>query len=143
MCGGVEYQDGARTARVFFPQPEARLPVRRRDGGVAWLPWGRREDEAVALPGGGWARLESIQAGKWDRYRPRPVLIPVIRFMEKDRDGRSHWFDVPERCMVQGLLATGGGERRVYVVTVDAPEDLSPLHDRWPRLVEKIPTDHR
>lgn len=137
MCGGVEYRDGERRQRVYFPQPGAALPVRRRDGSVAWLPWGRRESERAALPLGGWARLESVRAGKWQRYQPRPVLIPALRFMEKDRDGRSHWYDIPAGYLIQGLLATDGTEQRVYVVTTAAPDGRLEVHDRWPRLVAK------
>jgi len=137
MCGGVEYKDGDKTMRIFFPSPKAALPVRLKSGEVAWRPWGRRETEPVALPQGGWARLESVKSGKWECYAPRAVLIPVQRFMEKDRDGRSHWFDVPADAMIQGLLATRGEEERVYVVTVDAPADFPAAHSRWPRLVSK------
>ncbi len=143
MCGGVEFRDGERCHRVFFPQPGAALPVRRRDGGVSWFPWGRREGEAADLPRGGWARLESIRAGKWRRYRPRPVLIPAQRFMEKDREGRSHWYEIPPGYSIQGLLATGGdGEQRVYVVTTGAPSggEAAAVHDRWPRLVSRAET---
>ena len=44
---------------------------------------------------GGWARLDSIKAGKWEYCHPKPVLIPVQSFMEKDLDKKSHWFAVP------------------------------------------------
>jgi hypothetical protein len=43
MCGGIEYQD----QKIYFPQPDARLPVRLRDGHVTWITWGRRKDEAT------------------------------------------------------------------------------------------------
>jgi len=42
MCGGIEYQD----QKIYFPQPDARLPVQLRDGHVTWITWGRRKDEA-------------------------------------------------------------------------------------------------
>jgi hypothetical protein len=45
MCGGIEYQGD----KVFFPNPEARLPVRTRDGGITWVPWGERR-QSVTLP---------------------------------------------------------------------------------------------
>ena len=43
MCGGIEYQN----QKIYFPQLDARLPVRLRDGHVAWITWGRRKDEAT------------------------------------------------------------------------------------------------
>ena len=62
MCGGIEYQD----QKIYFPQPDARLPVRLRDGQVTWITWGRRKDEAIGkFPNGGWARLNSIKSGRW------------------------------------------------------------------------------
>jgi putative SOS response-associated peptidase YedK len=139
MCGGVEFRDGEGRRRVYFPQPGAALPVRRRDGSLSLVPWGRRENENIDLPRGGWARLESIRAGKWRRYRPRPVLIAVERFMEKDRSGRSHWYAVPPGYSIQGLLAHDGDEQRVYVVTTAPPgSEAAAVHDRWPRLVTKL-----
>jgi len=137
MCGGVEFKNGGKTQRVYFPSPKAALPVRLRSGKVAWLPWGRRESEAIALPQGGCARLESVQAGTWDRYHPQAVLIPAARFMEKDHDGHSRWYAVPENEWLQGLVTRGPGEPRLYVVTLEPPHELAVLHDRWPRLVSK------
>ena len=59
MCGGIEYQGD----KVYFP--EARLPVRTRDGGITWVPWGERiKGGKLVFPNGGWARLDSIYAGK-------------------------------------------------------------------------------
>jgi len=135
MCAGVECKDGNRIVRVYFPNPRAALPVRLKSGATSWLAWGRREGETPAFPLGGWARLESIQAGKWEKYKPRPVVIAVQRFMEKDRQGVSHWFEIPETKMIQGLLANQGAESRLYVVTTRAPSELPGFHERWPRLV--------
>jgi len=33
MCGGIEYPG----EKIYFPQPGARLPVRLRDGNVAYI----------------------------------------------------------------------------------------------------------
>ncbi len=61
MCGGIEYQD----QKIYFPQPDALLPVRLSDGQVTWITWGRRKDEAIGkFPKDGWARLNSIKSGK-------------------------------------------------------------------------------
>ena len=137
MCGGVELKNGDKTQWVYFPNPEAALPVRLRSGDITWLPWGRRESETIVLPQGGWARLESIQAGKWDKYHPQAVLIPAVRFMEKDHDSRSHWHEVPENEWLQGLVTNCLDESRLYVVTLAPPPELAAVHDRWPRLVSK------
>ena len=135
MCAGVECKDDNRIVRVYFPSPKAALPVRLKSGAISWLTWGRREGETPVFPLGGWARLESIQAGKWERYKPRPVVIAAQRFMEKDRQGVSHWFEIPAAQMIQDLVASIGTETRLYVVSTQTPRELPDWHERWPRLV--------
>lgn len=133
MCGGIDYQD----EKVYFPNPEARLPVRLRNGNVTWVIWGNRKNSASGnFPNGGWARLNSIYSGKWKPWHPRPVLIAADRFMEKDKDGRSHWIVLDQSMGIQGLLAERKKEYRVYVVTVNTPPEYAWIHDRWPRLVK-------
>ncbi|MDR4517971.1 MAG: hypothetical protein MRK00_11385 [Nitrosomonas sp.] len=133
MCGGIQYQDH----KIYFPQPDARLPVRLRSGDVTWVTWGRRQKEAIGqFPNGGWARLDSIKAGKWKPWRPRPVLIAADQFMEKDHDGQSHWIPIDNRMVIQGLLAERKEKMRVYVVTIDTPPEYAWIHDRWPRLIK-------
>lgn len=132
MCGGIEYQ----SEKVYFPNPQARLPLRLRSGDVTWVTWGNRKQEANKdFPNGGWARLNSIYAGKWKPWRPRPVLIAANQFMEKDRDEQSHWIPLDNRMVIQGLLAERKNERRVYVVTIETPPEYAWIHDRWPRLM--------
>ncbi|HHH39925.1 MAG TPA: hypothetical protein ENK50_10170, partial [Sedimenticola sp.] len=118
----------------YFPNPRARLPVKRRDGGIERLPWGRRKSQRGRLPLGGWARLESIYEGRWDRWFPIPVKIMVSQFMEKDIEGNSHWFDLSAGKWIQGLVARRDHERRVYVVTI-TPEMEGAVHERWPRIL--------
>ncbi len=85
MCGGVQYQGH----KIFFPQPDAKLPIKLRGGGATCVTWGRRQKEAIGkFPKGGWARLDSIKMGKWKPWHPRPVLIPIESFLEKDHDSR-------------------------------------------------------
>ena len=133
MCGGIEYQG----TKVYFPNPEARLPVRTRDGGVSWVSWGERtKGGRTMFPNGGWARLESIKMGKWKPWHPRPVLIACDRFMEKDEAGASHWIDVDPRMMIQGLVAERNNLQRLYVVTEPPPQEYAWIHDRYPRLIK-------
>lgn len=132
MCGGIQYQDH----KIYFPQPGARLPVRLRSGNVTWVKWGNRKKEANKdFPNGGWARLDSIKAGKWKPWHPKPVLITADQFMEKDHDEKSHWIPLDQRMVIQGLLAERKEEQRVYVVTIDTPLEYAWIHDRWPRLI--------
>jgi hypothetical protein len=137
VCGGVYYLIDGQEVRTYFPNPKARLPVRKKDGGVELLPWGRRKEQAGNLPLGGWARLESIYEGRWDKWFPKAVKIQVSQFMEKDIEGNSHWFDITRGKFIQGLVARREQERRVYVVTV-TPEMEDAVHPRWPRIVSGL-----
>lgn len=138
MCGGVKYKHDGRTVTSYFPNPKAALPVVLKSGGHELLPWGRRKEEAGALPPGGWARLDSVTQGRWQRYAPVPVQLAVEEFMEKDHTGHSHWYPLAAGQWLQGLVATHGAEQRVYVVTVVPTQDTQrALHDRWPRIVSR------
>ncbi len=133
MCGGIQYQNH----KIFFPQPDARLPVKLRGGGVTWVTWGRRQKEAIGkFPNGGWARLDSIKMGKWKPWHPKPVLIPIDSFLEKDHGKQSHWIALAPSMMIQGLVAERNGEQRVYVVTEETPPEYHWIHDRWLRLIK-------
>jgi len=134
MCGGVYYTVNGQDVRVYFPNPRARLPVITRGGGTDLLAWGRRMEQAGHLPLGGWARLDSVYAGRWDRWFPVPVKIPVRSFMEKDLEGHSHWYDLTRGQWIQGLVARDAYERRIYVVTLE-PELADAVHERWPRIM--------
>ncbi|WP_178124455.1 hypothetical protein [Spartinivicinus ruber] len=141
MCGGAEFVQNQERYRVFFPNPNAKLPVLQRDGSVVMVPWGRRENQPGSSPQGGWARLESIQRCAWQPFNPRPVKIVVTSFMEKDETEQSRWFPLEAHEIIQGLLATEGNIQRVYVVTEPHPEST---HDsgRWPRVIPlKEPVD--
>jgi hypothetical protein len=134
MCGGVYYEFEGQEIRVYFPNPKAKLPVIKRDGSVVLMPWGRRKEQRGNLPPGGWARLDSIHAGRWDKWFPIPVRLPVKSFMEKDVEGNTHWYDLTKGKSIQGLIARDGEEQRIYVVTV-MPEMADAIHDRWPRIL--------
>ena len=134
MCGGATYRSGDEEVRCYFPNPYARLPVITRRGSAVMVVWGRRKGEPGQLPLGGWARLESIRAGVWSRWQPRPVRLQLQGFMEKDISGESHWFELTSGQWVQGLVARSGTEQRVYVVTIN-PQMAEAIHPRWPRIV--------
>jgi putative SOS response-associated peptidase YedK len=138
MCGGVKYTDkSGKEWTIYFPSPKAALPILKKDGDVEWVTWGKRKEEPVqGFPNGGWARLDSINEGKWKRFHPKPVLLPVQSFMEKDHERKSHWIEVPQGEVVQGLLANFTDQSRLYVVTTDTPDEYHWIHDRWPRLVK-------
>ena len=123
---------------MYFPNQEARLPVRTRNGGVTWMPWGSRNRNDHTFPNGGWARHDSIKMGKWKAWHPRPVLIVCDRFMEKDETGISHWIDVDSHIAIQGLVAERGEQQLLYVVTEPPPAIFSWIHDRYPRLVKLL-----
>jgi hypothetical protein len=134
VCAGVYYAIHGADVRLYFPNPKAQLPVRTRSGSVALLVWGRRHEQAGQLPLGGWARLDSIYAGRWDRWMPVPVKLPLKSFMERDFEGHSHWYDLTRGQWIQGLVARARYERRVYVVTLE-PELPDTPHERWPRIM--------
>ena len=134
MCGGVLYSQKGQEIRVFFPNPKAMLPVRTRSGDTTLLPWGRRQQQAGSLPLGGWARQESIYAGRWDRWFPIPVKLPIKSFMETDIEDHKYWYELVEGQWIQGLVAHNRHERRLYVVTIE-PELEDAIHDRWPKIM--------
>jgi hypothetical protein len=134
MCSGICYSHDGQLVRIYFPNPKAQLPVITKSGSLRYLPWGRRQGQEGKLPLGGWARLDSIYAGRWDRWFPKSVKIPISSFMEKDIEGQSHWFDLIQGQWVQGLVAREGNEQRVYIVTV-TPELSEAVHERWPRII--------
>lgn len=134
MCGGVLYQYKGHEIKTYFPNPDAMLPVRTKKRENKLLSWGRRQGQKGCLPLGGWARLESIKAGKWDQFFPKPVRLCIDTFMEKDIENKSHWYSLTPGQWIQGLLAHDGCEVRVYIVTI-LPEGIHAIHERWPRVM--------
>ncbi|HHG4904337.1 TPA: hypothetical protein ACPWGP_003377 [Pseudomonas aeruginosa] len=137
MCGGVEisgqYTRTGEQLKIYFPNPKAALPVLAGDGKeVLWVPWGRRREQAGKGPAGGWARISSIEDGRWEKYGPTRVRIPAQRFMEKDEEKVSHWFDLEPSQVIEGLVIGEIEQQRVYVITTEAPQEQSWVHDRWP-----------
>ena len=126
------YQNKIQT--VYFARAKATLPIKLNSGETQLVTWGRRQREEGEMPMGGWARLPSIHEGRWSHYLPKPVRLPIEKFMKTDFEGHPHWYEVTKGQWIQGLLAREEEEYRVYVVTI-VPELLDLCHDRWPRIM--------
>lgn len=168
MCAGAKFRDKLKADKewtIYFPSPAAALPIDRGNDQVEWMSWGRRNDneDGDGFQVTGWARFESIQAGKWDRYQPEFVKLAVQSFMEVERKEvieahpytgdlfakpiappsktikTSHWFDIPPGKAIEALIAHVDGQQRLYVVTDATPLEFSWIeHDRWPRIVDHL-----
>jgi hypothetical protein len=137
MPDGVMYNYDGEVRTVYFANPQAVLAVKLADGQMKLVPWGRRKTQNGCLPMGGWARLPTIYQGKWNTHMPKPVRLPILKFMEKDFEGNTHWYDVTAGFWIQGLLARESDEVRVYIVTI-TPELHTTCHDRWPRIITSV-----
>lgn len=134
MPEAVVYHHEGKIQTAYFARPNAMLPVKLANDEVRLVQWGRRQHENSEMPLGGWARLNAIHDGKWSQYTPKPVRLPLRKFMKTDYEGNIHWYEVVKGQWVQGLLAHEENEYRVYIVTI-IPELLDICHDRWPRIV--------
>lgn len=131
MCSGIELNGEMHLWR----DAEVKLPVLNKDGSISWLRWGERHGVKSAFVQGPCARLDSIQLGKWQRFKPVPVKIPIDRYMERDNKGAPYWVKVQAGQYLQGLVATVNDEQRVYVVTIEAPKQFRHVSERWPRII--------
>jgi hypothetical protein len=109
----------------FFWYKDAVLPIKTKEGTQLKL-WGNK-DAKIKLPQTGWAKEESLQAGKWDYLHPEPVVIPVDSGYEKKT-----WFDFLSGT--KGILVKHGPEERVYMITAAASAEYKKAtgHDREP-----------
>lgn len=140
MSDAVIFNFENKIHTIFFNQSDAMLPVKLKSGECKLITWGRREKENCEMPLGGWARLSAIKNEKdkrWNMYLPKPVQIPVIKFMEKDFEGKSCWYEVTKGKCLQGLLARHENTWRVYIVTIE-PEDLMNCHYKWPHVITNL-----
>ena len=106
------------------------LPVRQGKE-IKFYDWGNRDDN-VPLPKTGWARLESLLEKKWDRFKPKVVLIPAVRGCEK-----KIWFELT--ADIKAVLVKKDDIERVYMITEAATPQYQELtkHERMPRLYDK------
>ena len=118
----------------FFWYKDPVLPVKSKKG-MQLILWGNK-DEKNKLPKTGWAREESLSAGKWDYLKPETSDIPVDSGYEKKT-----WFDMPEGT--KGIVVKRGEEKRVYMITKDASQKYKNEtgHNREP-LGEKKNFEH-
>lgn len=135
MSWAIRFFHDGRELVSRFPSGRAVLPVSTRRGAQVVLGrWGRRPGESGVLPLGGWAHRTHLQSDVWAAYAPRPALLPVYGFAERDVTGRERWFKVSRGSYLQGCVARAERECRIYVVTLDcAPDEME--FERWPRLV--------
>jgi hypothetical protein len=110
----------------YFWQKEPLLPV-EDNGEIHLRRWGNRSSE-INLPKTGWAKQESIDAGKWAHLNPKFIKIPAKRGIEK-----GVWFDIKSGGL-QGVLVHKDQEERVYMITKPAEDDYQNLtsHNRQP-----------
>ncbi len=153
MCGGISFSlEGISWEELAGFLEPAELDAFRREGvgrsvfwgrrpilpvrlgrdpesGIHVFEWGNRE-KGVDLPRTGWAKLESLEAGRWDWLKPVRVLIPALQGVEK-----GHWFDI--EGSIAGVLVERDDAKRAYMVTVPASPEYRGLtgHDRMPKIV--------
>ena len=130
---------------VLFESQTPQPAIRLTSGAVAFYPWGTRGPTyyagdntpgwAIKFPVGGWAPLDGIRAGEWQRFEPRPVRILVTRFLQVGAFQVPRYFALLRGEFVQGLLATLSNDTRVYVVTVPEPAEYADEQWYWPRIL--------
>ncbi len=133
----AEFERTGQVRSLYWQRGEPLLPVQTDYGedygspGLALMHWGNR-DKASPFPQTGWARIDSIEAGKWSYLKPRPVLIPVTYGVEKGK-----WFTISTGIM--GVAVQRGDEERVYMLTDEAAPDFlrATKHPRMPVLQEQ------
>jgi len=128
-----EFEKTGQVRSLYWQKGEPVLPVvTEGDDGEPprheLLRWGNRDKEAP-FPQTGWARKDSLEAGKWDYLKPDPVLIPVTYGVEKGK-----WFEIENG--IQGVVLHRGDENRVYMITDNADPEYVEVthHQRMPVL---------
>ncbi|MDY6821391.1 MAG: hypothetical protein SVN78_07205 [Deferribacterota bacterium] len=140
MCGGLIFNNKDELIRVYFPVPYSTIYYIDSKGVTNKAFWGIRgesEFSDLIFPKTGWAKIESIKSGYWNRFNPEKVYIPAYKYMEKDPNGNSHWFELKDNEFIMGLLVKSYEHPFVYVITIPSPKDYAHIHDRWVFVVEK------
>ncbi|MEK7218361.1 MAG: hypothetical protein AAB728_02755, partial [Patescibacteria group bacterium] len=116
-----------RVLRFHFRDPVPRLPALFR-GKLGLYAWGNRDNKESRLPKTGWAKAESVDAGKWNWLHPEPVEIPASRGVEK-----GVWFPIAEG--IRGILVKDEKDLpHVYMLTQAASPKYAAKtkHERMP-----------
>ncbi|KAA0259519.1 hypothetical protein FHQ18_01185 [Deferribacter autotrophicus] len=144
MCAGLLFRESLNKTEfnVFFPRPYAKIHFINETGEKDIALWGLRnekekEELKVDLPITGWAKIESIKKGYWNKFNPQKVYIPAIKFMEKDSQKKSHWFELKDNEFILALLVKQNNIKVCYIITKPAPEKYKFIHDRWVLITSK------
>jgi signal peptidase I len=140
MCGGLIFKTKGteEIITVYFPRPYATIYGINNDYEFIKAYWGKRDEsefESIEVPKTGWAKIESLAKGYWDKYNYTNVFIPAYKYMEKDKNGHSLWFDLKEEEFIRGILIIKENINFIYVVTVPSEGDFKKIHNRWVSIV--------
>lgn len=131
-----EFERSGQVKSLYWQRGEPVLPVlapgeTEGEDRLEVMRWGNRDKEAP-FPQTGWARLESIDGGKWSYLHPKPATIPLDFGVEKGR-----WFKIDHG--IRGVVVEKGGDRRVYMLTDEADPDFleRTRHNRMPVLEDQ------
>lgn len=123
----IHERDGIEEVRFSYRDRVPVLPV-WKDSEFLIVPWGNRDDKGSRLPQTGWAKMESVELGKWKYLKPEEVVIPSIFGLEK-----GVWFGITEG--MKGILVNDEqGNCYVYMLTQPASHyyHVMTRHDRMP-----------
>lgn len=122
----LEKQRKGDVVETYFWQARPFLPAEDESGEVHLYHWGNR-DKMLKMPKTGWARLESLQDGRWDWLSPKKVWIPSLYGYEKRK-----WFRTP--VGIEGVRVRLNNVTRVYILTQKADQKFKNYtgHDRMP-----------
>ncbi|WP_022850493.1 hypothetical protein [Limisalsivibrio acetivorans] len=125
---------------MYFANPKAVVLYIDQSGSSGKAAWGRRnreEMERSSIPVTGWARIESVKEGKWNRFKPEKIFIKPLSYMEKDAQKNSCWFELAEKEYIAALLIREETRNTAYIITVPTPQEFAHIHHRWPMILNK------
>lgn len=137
----AQFEATGEVRSLFWQKADPVLPVliepdktesdKEADAVLTLMRWGNR-DKTKSLPQTGWARLESIEEGKWGYLKPRPAIIPVTFGVEKGK-----WFEIKKG--IAGLVIAKAGDERIYMLTEEADNEFlsHTRHNRMPVLLDQ------